>query len=317
MISRRLLRIKIMQILYAYYKSDEEGQINKFEKQLFHSIDKTYELYFLMFLLLLDLEKYAESRIELARNKRRPTEEDLHPNTRFVNNRILKQLFINNQLNKFTAEKGISWINYPELIKNLYTRIADTQYFKQYMAGDINSYEWDKKLLVKMLSEDILNFEPLYQALEEQSIFWNDDIEFTISMVIKTIKGFKQTDQEYAQLMPLFKNEDDLNFAKTLFRKSVLHKEEYIQIIDSFTMNWDVERIAFMDILIMQIAITELVEFPSIPVKVTLNEYIEVSKFYSTAKSSTFINGVLDKIIHKLKEDKKIVKQGRGLIGEI
>lgn len=317
MISRRLLRIKIMQVLYAYYKSDEEGQINKFEKQLFHSIDKTYELYFLMFLLLLDLEKYAESRIELARNKRRPTKEDLHPNTRFVNNRILKQLFVNNQLNKFIAEKGISWINYPELIKNLYVRIADTQYFNQYMTGDINSYEWDKKLLVKILSEDILNFEPLYQALEEQSIFWNDDIEFTISMVIKTIKGFKQTDQEYAQLMPLFKNEDDLNFAKTLFRKTILHKDEYIKIIDSFTMNWDVERIAFMDILIMQIAITELVEFPSIPVKVTLNEYIELSKFYSTAKSSTFINGVLDKIIHKLKEDKKIVKQGRGLIGEI
>jgi transcription antitermination protein NusB len=306
-----------MQVLYAYYKSDERGQINKFEKQLFHSIDKTYELYFLMFLLILDLSKYAESRIELAKNKKRPTDEDLHPNTKFINNRFIRQLAVNNQLNKFIAEKGISWVNEPELVKNLFTRIADTQYFKQYMASDIDTYDWDKKLITKMLSEDILNFEPLYHALEEQSIFWNDDIDFTISMVIKTVKAFKQSDAEFAQLMPLFKNEDDMNFAKTLFRKSILQKDEHIKIIDSFTMNWDVERIAFMDILIMQIAITELVEFPSIPVKVTLNEFIEISKYYSTTKSSTFINGVLDKIIHKLKEDKKIVKQGRGLIGEI
>jgi N utilization substance protein B len=317
MISRRLLRIKIMQILYAYYKSDEEGQINKFEKQLNHSTEKTYELYFLMFLLIIDLVKYAESRIDLARRKRRPTAEDLKPNTKFVDNRVIMQLAINNQLNRFIDEKGISWVNYPELIKKLFTRIEETQYFKQYMANDIDSYDWDKKLIVKILSEDILNFEPLYHALEEQSIFWNDDVEFTVSMVIKTIKGFRQSDGEYAQLMPLFKNEDDRNYAKTLFRKSILHKDEYIKLIDSFTMNWDVERIAFMDILIMQIAITELVEFPSIPVKVTLNEFIEVSKYYSTAKSSTFINGVLDKIIQKLRDEKKITKQGRGLIGEV
>lgn len=317
MISRRLLRIKVMQILYAYYKSDEGASINKFEKQLFHSIDKTYELYFLVFMLLLDLVKYAESRIELAMHKRRPTEEDKKPNTKFVKNRIIHQIYTNNQFSKYIAEKGVSWVHYPELIKNLFNRISETQYFKHYMTAEVDSYEWDKKVIVKMLSEDIINFEPLYQALEEQSVYWNDDVDFVISMVIKTVKNFKHSDAAYAQLMPLFKNQDDKNFVKELFRKTILNKNEHIELIDNFTMNWDVERIAFMDILLMQIAITELTDFPSIPVKVTLNEYIEISKYYSTTKSSNFINGVLDKIIHKLKAENKILKKGRGLIGEV
>jgi N utilization substance protein B len=184
------------------------------------------------------------------------------------------------------------------------------------MESEQDSYEWDKKVLVKVYSEDILNYEPIYQLLEEESIYWNDDVDFVISMIIKTLKSFKAHDGEDARLMPMFKNEEDRDFVKNLYRKAILKSDDNLKLISEYTKNWDVDRIAFMDILLMQTALAEIIEFPSIPVKVTLNEYIEISKFYSTNKSSTFINGILDKIVNKLRSENKIQKLGRGLIGE-
>jgi N utilization substance protein B len=175
----------------------------------------------------------------------------------------------------------------------------------------------DKKLILDVYTAEIVNSEGLYQVLEEQSIYWNDEVEFVISMIAKTIKGFHPADGENASLMPLFKNDDDREFARDLFRKVILHKEEFSKLVESYTENWDVERIAFLDLLILEMAITEAVAFPSIPTRVTINEYLEIAKFYSTEKSSVFINGVLDKIFKHLKEEKRIVKMGRGLIGEV
>ncbi len=315
MISRRLLRIKVLHCTYAYFKSDS-GSIEKSEKELFHSIEKAYELYYLLMLLMIEIRNYAQSRIDLARAKKRPTTEDLHPNEKFIKNRVLDQLSNNDQILRYIELHGISWVKYPELIKNLYNSIADTQYFKLYMASEEDNYEWDKKVVLKIISEALLPSEELHQALEEQSIYWNDDLDFVTGMIMKTVKGLRESDGEYARMMPMFKNDEDREFVKTLFRKTIINNDKYTGLISDFTKNWDVERIAFMDILLMQIAINELVEFPSIPVKVSLNEYIEISKYYSTKKSSTFINGILDKIIHKLKQEKVIVKQGRGLIGE-
>jgi len=189
-------------------------------------------------------------------------------------------------------------------------------FFKEYMDNEERSYEEDKKTVIEIFNMEIVNSEHLYQTLEEQSIYWNDEVEFVVGMISKTIKGFKQSDGENSELMPLYKNDDDKEFARDLFRKAVLHKDEYRKLVESFTENWDVERIAFMDFLILEVAITEAVEFPSIPTRVTINEYLEIAKFYSTEKSSMFINGLLDKIFRHLKEEKKIVKSGRGLIGE-
>ena len=316
MISRRLLRIKILQISYAYFKS--EGQtINQAEKDLFFSIQKSYDLYHYLMLLIIDVVHYANTRIDIAKQKRIPTYEDLNPNTKFVDNRLVKFLEKNEGLTRYLNNQKLSWVNYPELIKNLYNEIKDSEIYANYMNSNVNGFNDDKKFISEIYSKIIIAYEPLYQNLEEQSIFWNDDVEFVISMIVKTFKSLKVSDSEDVSLMPLFKNEEDKDFTKKLFRKAVLNHKENESLISGFIKNWDVERVAFMDIMIMSLALTEITEFAEIPVKVSLDEYIEIAKFYSTEKSNVFINGVLDKIVEHLKSEGKIKKTGRGLIGEI
>ena len=315
MISRRLLRIKIMQLLYAFFNS-ADNSINKYEKDLIFSINKTYDLYHYLLLLVVDIADYARSRIEIARQKRIPTYEDINPNSRFIDNRVINQIRINESLLHYLNSIKLSWVNYPEMIRKLYEEISSDDYFKEYMNKEECSYEEDKKLVIWIFSDIIQYFELLDQNLEDQSIFWNDEMEFVISNIIKTIKKFKESDGEHSSLLSLYKNEDDKEFVKKLFRKVALNHKEYRSLIEDYTKNWDVDRIAFLDILIMQMAVAEAIEFPSIPTKVTYNEYIEIAKFYSTDKSSVFINGILDKIFQHLKDTNKIVKQGRGLIGE-
>lgn len=316
MISRRLLRIKVLQVLYAYYKSDQKD-LNLSEKELFFSINKAYELYHLILLLLLDIVDYADSRIDLARNKKVPSSSDLNPNTSFIDNRFIAQLRNNSDLKSFTENSKISWIQHPEFIKEIFNLVQEDQDYIEYMELESTDYASDKRIFVKICSDILLTNESLSQLLEEKSIYWNDDLDFVISMIVKTIKKFKATDGEDKELLPLYKNEEDRDYVRMLFRKSVVNRELSLQLIEEKASNWDLERIAFMDVVIMQLAITELIEFSSIPTKVTLNEFLEITKYYSTEKSNSFINGVLDKIMQKLKADKKIKKTGRGLIGEI
>ena len=315
MISRRQLRIKALQSLYAYYKTGRED-MGRSEKELHFNIEKAYELYHYLLLLVIDVILYAESRIELARNKRIPTPEDLNPITRFIDNRLIDQLRNNEQLLRYVDQHKLNWANYPELIKEVYSKLVESEEYIAYMSAEEGSYAEDKKIISYIYTHVVFPSEMLSSILEEQSIFWNDDLEFITSMVIKTIKKFKGEDDSGKPLMVLYKNEEDRDYVVKLYRQTIIHREEYLEYIKHNTRNWDLERIAFMDILIMQMAIAELIGFPSIPTKVSLNEYLEISKFYSTSKSSVFINGVLDKVVYQLKEEKKIVKMGRGLIGE-
>jgi len=316
MISRRLLRIKVLQVLYAYYTAEHKDLVIS-EKELHFSINKSYELYNYLLLLICDIEKYAGSRIEIAANKRVPTYDDLHPNRRFVNNKLISQLEVNLQLNKYLNNNHISWVKYPELIKELYGLIIESPEYIEFMALEEGGYADDKKLVSKIYSDIILPNDSFCQVLEEQSIYWNDDLEYVISMVLKTFKKFNESDSPEKELLDLYKNKEDKDFVIDLFRKTILKRRDCLELIESTASNWDLERIAFMDILIMQLAITELLEFPSIPTKVTLNEYLDISKFYSTEKSNNFINGVLDKIMTHLREKELIRKTGRGLIGEV
>ncbi|MBN2484785.1 MAG: transcription antitermination factor NusB [Bacteroidales bacterium] len=316
MISRRILRIKVMQALYAYYKNAGGASMNDIEKELHFSINKTYDLYHYMFLLIIDVCNYAQKRIDIARNKKLPSEQDLRPNTKFIDNGLIAQLRMNSQLLRYTETKKLNWANNPELIKGIYDEMSASDDYAEYMADLNQSYQSDKNFISKIYKNVIANYEPLYHALEEQSIFWNDEIEFVIGAVIKTIKKFKLPEAENAQLLSLYKNDEDKEFSKVLFRKTILKRDEYQQLIEKFSKNWDFERIAFVDILLIEMAIAEVLEFPSIPVKVTFNEYIELSKYYSTNRSNIFINGILDKIFAHLKETNQIKKQGRGLIGE-
>jgi len=259
---------------------------------------------------------YAESRIELARNKRIPTKEDLDPNTRFIDNRLVEQIRNNTQLLRYVEQQKLNWANYPELIRELYKHLVVDEEYLNYMSSETNTYADDKRIITHIYTHLIFSSELLASILEEQSIYWNDDLEFITSMIVKTFRKFREEDGPDKELMQLYKNQEDREYVIRLFRLSILNREEYVEYIKQNTRNWDLERIAFMDILIMQMAIAELIGFPSIPTKVTLNEYLEISKFYSTSKSNVFINGVLDKVVMQLKEEGKVVKSGRGLIGE-
>jgi len=315
MISRRIIRTKVLQVLYAYY-SNEEKSLNNAEKELFFGIKKTYDLYHYLLALIIGIADYAEQRIEIRRNKHQPTHEDLHPNTKFISNQLIQQLRENRSLHTYIEQQKLSWVNHPELIKDLYLFLVESDFYKAYMADKNRSYLDDRKFVDKLLTNIILVAEDLYEVLEELSIYWNDDMEFTVSMISKTLKKFNPHSGSDQRLLPMFKDEDDRNFTKDLLRKAIINHDELRELIKEHSRNWDLDRIAFMDILIMQLAATEFIYFPSIPTKVSLNEYIELSKYYSTEKSRNFINGILDKTLKDLKQSGKINKAGRGLIGE-
>ena len=315
MISRRIIRTKVLQVLYAYYSSDEKS-INNTEKELFFCIQKAYELYHYLFALVIEIADYAEGRIEIKKNKHQPSYDDLNPNTKFISNQIINQLRSNRQLNAYIEQKKLSWKDNPELIKELYLLMIDSDMYEIYMADPVRSYRDDRKFIEKLFSKIILLSEDLYVVLEEKSIYWNDDVEFVISMIVKTLKRFNEMSDDSQKLMPLYKDQEDKDFTKELLRKAIINHDELRELIKEHSKNWDVDRIAFMDILIMQLAITEFLYFPTIPTKVSLNEYIELSKFYSTEKSRNFINGILDKTLKDLKRLDKVNKTGRGLIGE-
>ena len=312
MISRRLLRTKILQVLYAHFNTEGTGYV-KPEKDLVFSIQKGYDLYFYLLLLMVAVKRYAESRIELARNKKLPTYEDLHPNTRFVENEVIGQIEDNPKFKRYLAERRISWVDHPELIKNLYAKLIESPYYKEYMERTVSGYDNDKALLVDFYTGELEDDDMFFDILEAESIFWNDDIEFMVSMVIKTIQDLRPGK---TNILSLYKSDDDRDFAFTLLRETILHYDEYRKIIEEYVDNWDIERVAHIDNLILQMAINELVEFPSIPVKVTFDEYLELAKYYSTSKSSIFINGLIDKIASDLTEKGIITKMGRGLITE-
>ncbi|WP_026055070.1 transcription antitermination factor NusB [Anaerophaga thermohalophila] len=307
MLSRRLLRVKVMQTVYGHFRGGDSS-LQQAEKELFHSISKSHELYHLLLLLILDVRDLAEKRIEIGLNKKRPTYEDLHPNRKFINNKVIQQLRENKQLLKYVETTGLSWKNNEQYIKDVYKHILDSDLYQHYMLSDDDSYEADRKFVAKLYEKVIGQYLPLYALFKEESIFWNDEAEFVVSIVVKTLKEFKEENGEEQALQKEFKDEEDREFVKTLFRKTILNNQDYQALIRKFSRNWDLERVAYLDIVLMQIAIAEFLEFPKIPVKVTLNEYIEIAKHYSTPKSGTFINGILDKVITHLKKENQLEK---------
>jgi N utilization substance protein B len=314
MISRRLIRIKIVQVLYAFC-TDENSTLEKSEKELQQSIKKAYDLYHYFILLIINVADYAADRIDQKKNKILPTDEDLNPNIRFINNSLITKLKNCDSLFNYVRTNHLSWQNHPEIIKKLYQKIVDSENFLKYMEMPNVNYDDDKKIIIDIYYNELEDWESLYQLLEEDNIYWNDDIEFVISMIIKTLQQLKASNNKPV-LMKLYKNEDDKEFAINLLRKTILKHAEYREIIDKYTKNWEIDRIAVMDVIIMEVAMAELLEFPSIPVKVTLNEYIDISRLYSTHKSNEFVNGILDKIVIDLRKENKISKTGRGLNGE-
>jgi len=315
MISRRLLRIKALMALYAFNRREDEN-LAQAETELMFSIGKSYDLYHYLLLLVIELADIANEKIDQALMKRMPSHADLNPKRKFIDNRVITQLRKNIEFKNYISSKKLSWINNSHIPRLLYNKMIVWEAYEEYMQADNDNYISDKKYIIRLITELFLNSEDLISNLEEQSIYWNDDMEYISSMVEKTLKKFKSDSGEKTQLMPLFKNAEDEEFVKILFRKAIVHKDKCSELIDKNTTNWEVDRIALMDILVMQLAITEILEFPEIPVKVTLNEYIEIAKYYCTSKSSTFVNGILDNIVKEIRDGGLFNKFGRGLVGE-
>jgi len=315
MISRRLLRIKALMALYAFNRREDEN-LAQAETELMFSIGKSYDLYHYLLLLVLEVADIATEKIDQALQKRMPSHEDLNPKKRFIDNQVISQLRRNIEFKSYISSKKLSWVNNSHIPRLLYSKMIVWEAYEEYMKAENNNYLSDKKFITRLITELFSTSEDLCSNLEEQSIYWNDDMEYISSMVEKTIKKFKADSGEKTLLMPLFKNNEDEEFVKMLFRKAILHSKKCSELIDKNTTNWEVDRIALMDILVMQLAITEILEFPEIPVKVTLNEYIEIAKYYCTSKSSTFVNGILDNIVKEIRDEGLFNKYGRGLVGE-
>lgn len=307
MINRVLIRLKIVQIVYAYYQNGNKN-VDTAEKELFFSLSKAYDLYNYLLLLMIELTNFAQKRIDAAKNKLVPSESDLAPCMKFVQNKFIAQLEVNKQLVDFTSTQKKTWGNEPEFIKELFEKITTSEIYKEYMESTESSYAEDRELWRKIYKNFIMNNESLDEVLEEQSLYWNDDKEIVDTFVIKTIKKFDEKNGANQELLPEFKDEEDQEFASKLFRRTLSNQDYYRHLISENTKNWDLDRVAFMDVIIMQIALSEVLSFPNIPISVSLNEYVEIAKLYSTGKSGSFINGTLDGIVNQLKKEGKLTK---------
>src|SRR5690554_2245768 len=273
------------------------------------------EMYILLLLVFTDIARFAEMRMEELKKKRLPTEQDLNPNRKFVDNRVIRLLQRNNALNDAVEKNKITWSDQPELIKKLYLTLEESGEYQEYMNSGEDAFEEDRQAVINRFKKLIVNYEPLQNYFEDKSIFWIDDLDLVSSMVLKTLKTFDESSNEGQLLLELYKDPaDEVDLVKTLYRQTVVQSDENEAFIKEKAENWDMERIALLDMILMKMALTEAREFSQIPVKVTLNEYIEISKFYSTPKSNTFINGILDKLFAELKDKGMIRKIGRGLI---
>lgn len=314
MLNRRHLRIKVLQALYAYFQSDEENY-RRTENELMQAVEKIYDLYIYLLLTFSELKSISENRIEENKKKILPSEEDLAPNMKFVDNAIIALLEENKELRRISEERKVNWVGdeHREMFRKMFLQIKDSETYIDHMNNGLEGFEEDKQFALDLFKVEIANFPLLYNFFEEKSIHWLDDIDLACSMVLKTIKTVESG--EIIDILPLYKKDDDeQEFIRELLRKTISMDKENEVLIDDLTKNWELDRIAKMDIILMKMAITELQIFNNIPTKVTLNEYIEISKFYSTPKSNGFINGILDKAIERLQKEKKIVKIGRGLI---
>jgi len=313
MLNRRHIRIKVLQILFAYY-NEEKPDAARYEKMLFESIERFRELYISMMGILVELHHLAIEKIEMGMQKRLPSHEDLHPNTRFVTNELLRILAHSKNLESGMKYNHLNWRSNPDLTRKLFKELLENQDYLEYMNSTERGFEYDRELVLRIFKKYIVNHEDVQDFMEDQGIFWNDDLDLAASMVLRTLKSIKSGDDD-VQFLPLWKEGDDEEgYCRDLFRKTLYMGADMEKTISEYTKNWEIERIATMDVVIMKMALTEAVVFDQIPVKVTMNEYIELAKYYSTPKSAQFVNGLLDQIIPKWKSEGKIKKIGRGLI---
>ena len=306
MINRDLIRRKIVQLTYAYYQNGNRNMDNA-EKELFFSLSKAYDLYNYQLQLIVEITKEARKRydLEVARVQREGGDA---PSQKFAFNRFAVQLEENKMLGEWIEAKNSSWDDDIEVVRRVYTAVVESDIYQEYMNAEEDSYDADREVWRKLYKNIVMNSEDIEAMLEEKSLYWNDDKDIIDTFVLKTIKRFEEKNGANQELLPEFKDEEDQEFARRLFRRAILNCDYYRHLISENTRNWDLDRVAFMDVVIMQCALAEILSFPNIPVSVSLNEYVDIAKVYSTAKSGSFVNGTLDGIVNQLKKEGKLTK---------
>ncbi len=307
MINRNLIRTRIVQIVYSWHQNSNNNLRNA-EKELLMGFQKSYDLYFYLLLLMVEITDMYETRLETKKNKFLPTEKDLNPNTALINNQLIKYLKENKDFVEFLKERPLSWENQESFVRGLLDEILASEHYTEYSKQNNHTFEEDKEFWRKSFKQYIYLNEQLDDILEDESIFWNDDVETIQTFVLKSIKQYDAQKGINQPLLPMFKDEHDKQFALELLRATITNEDEYKKLIEKHTDKWDFERIATIDLLIMQVAVAETINFPNIPTTVTFNEYIDIAKTYSTPKSGIFINGILDAIVNDLKKNNVIFK---------
>lgn len=312
MLTRRHIRVKVMQSLYAYSQSNSDN-MNAEEKFLRKSMDEMYDLYLLLLDLLVEIKIQAEDVMERSRGKHLATAEDIDPNKKFVDNQVIALLENHDGLQSALETRKLNhWKNDDEYVTILWSEIRSSEIYEAYMSTRENNFKEDKEFVIRVFKEIIAPNEKLYDYLEDKKITWVDDLPLVNTAIVKMLQKMKP--EKELVLTRLYKNAEDKEFAVELFRKTLLNNEALAAEMEGKTPNWDKERIADLDSVLIKMAICEFLKFPSIPVKVTINEYLEIAKEYSTPKSSIFINGILDKLSKEYKEEGKLNKMGRGLM---
>ncbi len=314
MLTRRHIRVKVMQSLYAIEQTQSDN-LDKEEKFLLFSIEQMYDLFLINLQLLVEIRKYAADFLEKSQKKYLATVEDKNPNQKFINNEVLLLLEKNQELNEAIDRKNLNcWHLDDEYVKILWKEIKESELYADYMSTKMSSFKEDKDFILDVFKEIIAPNDKLYEYIEDKKLTWIDDLPLINTSIIKMIRKVKATHDEHMSLPELYKDIDDKKFARDIFRKTALNGVEFAKEIEGKTPNWDKDRIAELDKAVIKMAICEFLKFPSIPVKVTINEYLEIAKEYSTPKSSIFINGILDKISKEYQEGGKLNKVGRGLM---
>lgn len=306
MINRKLIRVKIVQLTYAYYQNGHHN-MDTAEKELLFSLSKAYDLYNYLLGLIVAITQEERRRVDIA-TRRAEREGTETPSQRFAFNKFATQLEENKQLNLFMEDKKMSWENDVEAVRKLCDQIEQSPLYQEYMMSDAEDYETDRELWRRIYRTLIQGNEDLDAILEEKSLYWNDDKEIVDTFVLKTIKRFDPANKADQELLPEYDDTEDREYALELFRSTILNADTYQRYMSETSRNWNFSRLAYMDVVLMQIAIAEMLTFPNIPISVTINEYVDLAKLYSTPKSGGYINGMLDAIARHLVDTGRLLK---------
>lgn len=306
MINRELIRLKAVQIVYAYYEN-EGKTVETAEKEFFFSLTKAYDLYGQMLLLMLGINQIATRSVETQQAKSNRLGLGTTVSTKFVQNRFIAQLEQNEHLRQFRDNQKFSWLDEEDFLRRVYSRIQQEECYMDYMESESSTYEEDRELWRKLYRTILCNNEELDGLLEDMSLYWNDDKVIVDTFVLKTIKRFEEANGSKQELLPEFNSEDDREFASNLFRNAILNAEYYQSLVSEQTRHWDLNRIARMDLVILQLGLAEIISFPGIPLSVSINEYVEIAKAYSTPRSGSYVNGVLDALGKRLLDENKLI----------